>query len=332
MANDLKTVLVKKADGSFERVPLSALSLGQKKDDSVPEDWTKENVFDLFIAGKLNLPPGVKKSEVKLPKNFSPTKKGASPLYLKRKNNFAAALPPAATASPRPAPVKSLPRPPAPKIAPPPPPLKKDDFKSPLDGDEELDTLDKRPAPPPARAVIPQVRPAAPMSTTTPVVSVFEHVPHSPSQPAKITPRLSVARDGAAPPVSARQSAPSADFKLRSEPGTKMPMRDIIKPKEMGPVDEIRYFTLVDLRRLASDSAEATRRLKQKFLNLRAESYLLYFDALAAWKASPLYIDYMRSVAAALKNRQTLNVSAGDKNQIQPKEIQLLIEMEKELK
>lgn len=123
----------------------------------------------------------------------------------------------------------------------------------------------------------------------------------------------------------------SSSFKLGSAP-VKQSMRDISAPPvEMGPIDEVKYISLTDFRRLAQNCAEAGQRLKQKFINLRDESYLLYMDAQAAWKQSPLYLEYMDAVCGALADRKTLAQTATEKGGIKIEEIKAIVAMEKEL-
>ncbi len=113
---------------------------------------------------------------------------------------------------------------------------------------------------------------------------------------------------------------------------SKPQMDDIIsKPKEMGPLEEILYFTLIDFRRLSDNPAEAASRLWQKFINLKEESILLYFEAVKNWHLSPFYADYLKVISTAIAKKQKLASVIGEKNQIQLSEIQALIEMEKRL-
>ena len=57
-------------------------------------------------------------------------------------------------------------------------------------------------------------------------------------------------------------------------------MHDVkTKPTSLSPLDEIQYFSLIDLRRLSSKPAEAVARLKQKFINLKDESFVLFMDS-----------------------------------------------------
>jgi hypothetical protein len=109
-------------------------------------------------------------------------------------------------------------------------------------------------------------------------------------------------------------------------------MQDITSAKSMnlGPVDEIKYFTLVDFRRLSANPMEAAARLKQKFINLKEESYLLFINALEVWRQSPLFIDYMNASVEALNTKTKL--TERDKNEkITIDEIEALIKMEKDL-
>ncbi|PIT88728.1 MAG: hypothetical protein COU29_00555 [Candidatus Magasanikbacteria bacterium CG10_big_fil_rev_8_21_14_0_10_36_32] len=113
-------------------------------------------------------------------------------------------------------------------------------------------------------------------------------------------------------------------------PSVRHMVRDIIPNKKtsMSPTDEIRFISLVDFRRLSANPEEAIARLKQKFINLKDESYLLYLDALQVWRMSPLYQDYVGSVIRALNQNVRLNNSLLDKNKIQMTEISAIIKME----
>ncbi|MDD2758544.1 MAG: hypothetical protein PHD72_04215 [Patescibacteria group bacterium] len=110
-------------------------------------------------------------------------------------------------------------------------------------------------------------------------------------------------------------------------------VRDIqpARPREMGPVDEIKYFSTVDFRRLSADPSEAAARLKQKFVNLRDESYILFLEAMEVWKRSPFFLDYIGRVTYALNNGKKLSEATVDKNTAQMNEISAIIQMEKEL-
>ena len=129
-------------------------------------------------------------------------------------------------------------------------------------------------------------------------------------------------------PSSVPVPVSSPEFKISAD-HLKTTMSDVKTPQEYAPVDEIRYFTLTDFRRIAGNPTDAASRLKQKFMNLRDESILLFFEALEAWRTSPLYRDYLTSVSEALARRIPL-VHSGDKQKIQLPEIAALLEMEKD--
>ncbi len=114
------------------------------------------------------------------------------------------------------------------------------------------------------------------------------------------------------------------------------PLRPLVndvksRPAAMSPLDEIQYFSLIDLRRLSSQPSEAVSRLKQKFVNLKDESYLLFMDSWNAWRNSPLYQSYLEIVDEALSQKLSLNTVLNSKEKISLVEIEALMKMEKEL-
>lgn len=112
-------------------------------------------------------------------------------------------------------------------------------------------------------------------------------------------PSLKGGEDATPAPQKNTESAPP--FKLSPISAVRKPMHDIMeRAAEVGPIDEIRLLTATDLRRLSSNPSEAVTRLKQKFTNLREESILFYLEALQAWQESPLYRDYIKTLATAL--------------------------------
>jgi hypothetical protein len=109
-------------------------------------------------------------------------------------------------------------------------------------------------------------------------------------------------------------------------------MHDVkTKPVSLSPLDEIQYFSLVDLRRLSSKPVEAVARLKQKFINLRDESFVLFMDSWNAWRNSPLYQNYIQATDEALTRKVSLQTVLGSKEKISLLEMEELIKMEKEL-
>lgn len=109
---------------------------------------------------------------------------------------------------------------------------------------------------------------------------------------------------------------------------------DIIPPKELtyGPVDEIKNFSLVDFRRLSSKTEEAVERLKQKFINLKEESFLMYLQGLEAWQQSPLYKKYAEKLCEVFNKGISLNELSGkNEDDLKEEEVRWLIKMEKEI-
>ncbi|MEK7097982.1 MAG: hypothetical protein AAB906_03990, partial [Patescibacteria group bacterium] len=146
------------------------------------------------------------------------------------------------------------------------------------------------------------------------------------------------------------QTAPAAEIselipKKNSAPATAVPLRPVAaanasrplmhdvktKPTSLSPLDEIQYFSLIDLRRLSSKPAEAVARLKQKFINLKDESFVLFMDSWSAWRNSPLYKNYIQVVDEALARKVSLQTVLGPKEKISLLEMEELIKMEKEL-
>lgn len=108
---------------------------------------------------------------------------------------------------------------------------------------------------------------------------------------------------------------------------------DIIPPKNtvFGPIEEIKNFTVEDLRRLSSNSEQAISRLKQKFINLKEESFILYLQALEAWQQSPLYKNYLEQVCESFNKVKSLNSLNKEEKNLSLEEIKLIIKMEKEI-
>ncbi len=130
-------------------------------------------------------------------------------------------------------------------------------------------------------------------------------------------------------PVSAMPAPARMPTSVSSQ---KIQMHDMkAKPAALGPLDEIQYFSLIDLRRLSFQASEAVSRLKQKFVNLKEESFLLFIDSWSAWRNSGLYQSYMEAVDSALVQKRRLVSVVGEKEKISLAEIEAVIKMEKEL-
>lgn len=182
-----------------------------------------------------------------------------------------------------------------------------------------------------------------PPATATPNNS-FVHAPVIETVPVPATAKIPVkpgvgqarAGTGDAATSAASPGAPRAEamtgFKLSSVPRARTTMNDVVaKPVEMTAVDELRYFTLTDFRRLSNKPEEATMRLKQKFVNLKDESILFFLDALAAWQTSPLYLEYVARLTKSLADQKPLVNPDTDKDRITLAEMQSLARLNSSL-
>lgn len=152
-----------------------------------------------------------------------------------------------------------------------------------------------------------------------------------PMTPATTTPFNSFVHDVSRQADLSTKSAAS-EFKIDSSLKSKPIIRDVVsKNVAMGPIEEIKFFRLIDLRRLGSNTVEATNRLKQKFVNLKEESVLLFLEAIQAWRLSPLYQEYLDTIDLAFNKHMRLQNVISDKEKITLEEIKALVNMEREL-
>jgi hypothetical protein len=181
---------------------------------------------------------------------------------------------------------------------------------------------------PPKPAFQPPPKPMVASSVATPVAPRSQ--PAMPPRPAP-APVAPITKEKVIETFAKTTAAEDPFMKLAADSRAKSSMKDIIaKPAPVGPTDEIRSFGLTDFRRLSSKPEEAALRLKQKFINLQGESILLYLEALDAWKASPLYGEYVTVAIRALAGKQALS-SLSDTKTITFPEMQAIITMERQL-
>ncbi len=181
---------------------------------------------------------------------------------------------------------------------------------------------------PPKPAFQPPPKPMMTQSTTAPVAPRPQ--PATPPRPAP-APVAPLTKEKVIETFTKTTAAEDPFMKLAADSRAKSSMKDIVaKPAPVGPTDEIRSFGLTDFRRLSSKPEEAALRLKQKFINLQGESILLYLEALDAWKASPLYGEYVTAAIRALGGKQALS-SLNDTKTITFLEIQAIVAMERQL-
>ena len=73
-----------------------------------------------------------------------------------------------------------------------------------------------------------------------------------------------------------------------------------VEKQSIGPIEEIKKFSLIDLRRMGNDSADNFKKLLQKFKDLKKDSIVLYLEAVQTWYESPLYKQYQDLIFRAL--------------------------------
>jgi|GEM_PF-4235394 len=95
---------------------------------------------------------------------------------------------------------------------------------------------------------------------------------------------------------------------------TKPILQDVVAPKKVeetvetvGPIDELKMFTLTDFRRLAGKPEEAIKILQEKFIDLRAEAYTFYVKGKEAWHQSPLYQAYAEIIKTGIEKPERLD-------------------------
>ncbi|OGH95075.1 MAG: hypothetical protein A2538_04010 [Candidatus Magasanikbacteria bacterium RIFOXYD2_FULL_41_14] len=126
--------------------------------------------------------------------------------------------------------------------------------------------------------------------------------------------------------------APAQQFEIsRGLSASRPSMADVVsETPTLGPLGEIKSFTLEDFRRLAPDPTQAAKRLAQKFINLKEESIILFWQASSAWRSSALYLSYVSALSKELLGAH-LPVPAGMSMVLKPEETTAIINMEKEL-
>ncbi len=79
-----------------------------------------------------------------------------------------------------------------------------------------------------------------------------------------------------------------------------------IKKETVGPIEEMRKFSLDDFRRLGNNNEVRKESLLNKFISWREHSYLFYLKLKFAWLQSPLYNMYIKIIIESFNNEQNL--------------------------
>lgn len=84
----------------------------------------------------------------------------------------------------------------------------------------------------------------------------------------------------------------------------KVKMEDVkYVPYVLDQVDELRYFNLINFRRLSTDAKVAAGKIKEKIELLQKEKYSKGFEAIKAWRESPISKLYIQMGHECIENR-----------------------------
>ena len=118
------------------------------------------------------------------------------------------------------------------------------------------------------------------------------------------------------PPSAVASNQPLEPIIIKAPmPSRKPTMIDVhAKPSVVGPIDELKLFTIADFRRFDADPRRAAARLQEKIKLLEEESYAKMVEGVRAWRASPLNQLYVtvgqesleggKNVADAIRERR----------------------------
>ena len=118
----------------------------------------------------------------------------------------------------------------------------------------------------------------------------------------------------------------------------KIKMDDIkYRPRIFSPIEELKYMTLGNWRRISLQPNEVKEKIKIKINNLEKEGYDKKIAAIQAWKISPinqLYVDICRASLALGKSTKEI---LAEKRKVEPnyltdEEFTVIIQLNQELK
>lgn len=96
--------------------------------------------------------------------------------------------------------------------------------------------------------------------------------------------------------------APKVIVNYKTSASGKIRMDDIhFTPQVLSPVDELRYMSIKNFRRLDSDPVKATDKIKEKLEFLGREDYAKKIEGIVAWQDSPLNKLYLSLCRQALE-------------------------------
>lgn len=155
------------------------------------------------------------------------------------------------------------------------------------------------------------------------------------SRPAVIPKAMTAPAQNMSAPIK-NNAAPTRPYSARSA-AARIQMHDVQAPSSpsankvvMGPIEEMKNFSLLDWRRLAATPDKAKEIILSKFTGWKEESFFLYRDTRQAWLQSPLVREYQEKLVEAL-NRSTrladMATGFAAKTTLTPADITALVEV-----
>ncbi len=182
-----------------------------------------------------------------------------------------------------------------------------------------MDPAHELPSPPPAIV--------APVPAPAPVRTLIKEVI---SKPPLDKPKL---RKLAATPAPTK-----GIINLPSASSGKIKMDDIrFTPQILSPIDELRYMTIKNFRRLNVDPLKAIEKIKEKLELLGRDDYSRKIEGIVAWHESPLNNLYLQLCRKALDDGKPLGDILREETKrepasLKPNELEAIITLNKSLK
>jgi hypothetical protein len=105
--------------------------------------------------------------------------------------------------------------------------------------------------------------------------------------------------------ITTEPKKPAPVVNLNFSSTGKVRMDDIrFTPQVLGPIDELKYMTVKNFRRLDPDPLKATKKIKEKLELLGREDYAKKIEGIVAWQESPLSKLYLSLCRQALDSKK----------------------------
>jgi hypothetical protein len=205
---------------------------------------------------------------------------------------------------------------------------------------DKIDTDHELAPPPPTRLQGTQeARPAGPKPPTrqgkapakwTEKTDLRRAAPSTPAKDKFIT----TAKQSETKPASPKITT---EFRTPIQTGGKIKMEDVkFQPKIMGPIDELRYMSLVNFRRLDEDPLKAVIKIKEK-IDILEEEYSKKLEGIKAWRLCPVNRLYLKMGEASISKKRPINDiieerKSRGKDYLNNREFEAIIKLNKELR